>query len=193
TYASKCQQGLQVCVCTVLSVKSVQEIKMPPTHLDQRRTAHQFFRIKNFLRVIGAIDGTHIAIKARRVDEALYFNWKRFPGPMQASIARCLHSFLLSTAPRFYTTSTKVKASVSTSNKSPPTALVAHDPSRLTSTPLLCGMLLVCVSCSLNRHHFGLITLSLATVMRRRSAGHRNCDGVQMADTGDKRGPSLAL
>ncbi len=46
-----------MCVCTVLSDKSVQEIKMPPTHLDQRRTAHQFFRIKNFLRVIGAIDG----------------------------------------------------------------------------------------------------------------------------------------
>ncbi|XP_063864321.1 putative nuclease HARBI1 isoform X2 [Scylla paramamosain] len=66
------------CVCTVLRDKSVQEIKMPPTHLDQRRTAHQFFRIKNFLRVIGAIDGTHIAIKASSVDEALYFNWKRY-------------------------------------------------------------------------------------------------------------------
>ncbi|XP_063854914.1 uncharacterized protein LOC135097079 isoform X2 [Scylla paramamosain] len=78
TYASKCQQGLQVCVCTVLSVKSVQEIKMPPTHLDQRRTAHQFFRIKNFLRVIGTIDGSHIAMKGQSVDEALYFNWKRY-------------------------------------------------------------------------------------------------------------------
>ncbi|XP_063854638.1 putative nuclease HARBI1 isoform X1 [Scylla paramamosain] len=78
TYASKCQQGLQVCVCTVLSDKSVQEIKMPPTHLDQRRTAHQFFRIKNFLRVIGAIDGSHIAMKGQSVDEALYLNWKRY-------------------------------------------------------------------------------------------------------------------
>ncbi|XP_063855194.1 putative nuclease HARBI1 [Scylla paramamosain] len=66
------------CVCIVLSDKSVQEIKMPSTHLDQRRTAQQFFRIKNFLRVIGTIDGTHIAIKARRVDEALYFNWKSY-------------------------------------------------------------------------------------------------------------------
>ncbi len=44
-------------MCIVLSDKSVQEIKMPPTHLDQRRTAQQFFRIENFLRVIGTIDG----------------------------------------------------------------------------------------------------------------------------------------
>ncbi|XP_063857259.1 putative nuclease HARBI1 [Scylla paramamosain] len=71
-------RGLQVCVCTVLSDKSVQEIKMPPTHLDQRRTAHQFFRIKNFLTVIGAIDGSHIAMKEQSVDEALYLNWKRY-------------------------------------------------------------------------------------------------------------------
>ncbi|XP_063853071.1 putative nuclease HARBI1 [Scylla paramamosain] len=66
------------CVCTELSDKSVQEIKMPPTHLDQRRTAQQFFRIKNLPRVTGAIDGTHIAIKAPGVDEALYFNQKRY-------------------------------------------------------------------------------------------------------------------
>ncbi|XP_063885542.1 putative nuclease HARBI1 [Scylla paramamosain] len=61
-------------VCTVLNDKSVQEIKMPPTLLDQRRTAQQFFMIKNSPRVIGAIDGTQIAIKAPGVDEALYFN-----------------------------------------------------------------------------------------------------------------------
>ncbi|XP_063854467.1 uncharacterized protein LOC135096683 [Scylla paramamosain] len=45
-------------VCTMLSDKLVQEIKMLPTHLDQRRTAQQFFRIKNFPRVIGTIDAS---------------------------------------------------------------------------------------------------------------------------------------
>ncbi|XP_050709509.1 putative nuclease HARBI1 [Eriocheir sinensis] len=65
-------------ICTVLSDKSVQEIKMPPTNIERRRIARKFLRIQNFPRVIGAIDGTHVAIKAPSVDEALYFNRKRY-------------------------------------------------------------------------------------------------------------------
>ncbi|XP_050707668.1 putative nuclease HARBI1 [Eriocheir sinensis] len=51
---------------------------MPPTNIERRRIARKFLRIQNFPRVIGAIDGTHVAIKAPSVDEALYFNRKRY-------------------------------------------------------------------------------------------------------------------
>uniref|UniRef100_A0A0P4WBW8 Putative nuclease HARBI1 n=1 Tax=Scylla olivacea TaxID=85551 RepID=A0A0P4WBW8_SCYOL len=65
-------------VFTILSDKSVHEIRMPPTHWDRRRSAYQFYILRNYPRVIGAIDTTHIAIKTPDVDEALYFNHKRY-------------------------------------------------------------------------------------------------------------------
>ncbi|KAK3861118.1 hypothetical protein Pcinc_032881 [Petrolisthes cinctipes] len=51
---------------------------MPSTPQQLQTSAQAFSRVSNFPRVIGAIDGTHVAIKAPSIDEAIYINRKRF-------------------------------------------------------------------------------------------------------------------
>ncbi|KAG0722400.1 putative nuclease HARBI1 [Chionoecetes opilio] len=65
-------------VTNALSNKAVEQIKMPSTAHDLRVCAENFRRIRNFPRVVGAIDCTHVAIKGPSVDEALYMNSKRY-------------------------------------------------------------------------------------------------------------------
>ncbi|XP_047468574.1 putative nuclease HARBI1 [Penaeus chinensis] len=65
-------------VTRVLTEKARIEIKFPSSANDLRKTVQDFSRIANFPRVIGAIDGTHIPIKAPYVDEHIYVNRKRF-------------------------------------------------------------------------------------------------------------------
>ena len=44
-------------VMAVLANKARQEIKMPSSELERRTAAAEFYRVRNFPRVIGAIDG----------------------------------------------------------------------------------------------------------------------------------------
>lgn len=65
-------------VTNALFNRARREIKMPRT-LDEITSAKQkFHRIRNFPNVIGAVDCTHIAIKAPAVDENVYVNRKRY-------------------------------------------------------------------------------------------------------------------
>ncbi|XP_050707633.1 putative nuclease HARBI1 [Eriocheir sinensis] len=65
-------------VTQVLCVKASQEIKMPTTAIDINRAMQDFRRTGNFPRVIGAIDGAHIRIKAPEENEEIYVNRKQF-------------------------------------------------------------------------------------------------------------------
>lgn len=65
-------------VTNVLCDKATREIKMPMTAEDINNTVREFHRLGNFPRVIGAIDGTHIPIKAPTVNEGIYVNRKGF-------------------------------------------------------------------------------------------------------------------
>jgi len=65
-------------VTRVLTEKAKTEIKFPSSANDLMKTARDFSRLANFSRVIGAIDVTHIPIKAPYVDEHIYVNRKRF-------------------------------------------------------------------------------------------------------------------
>ncbi|XP_063600699.1 putative nuclease HARBI1 [Penaeus indicus] len=65
-------------VTRVLTEKARIEIKFPSSANDLMKTVQDFSRFANLPRVIGAIDGTHIPIKAPYVDEHIYVNRKRF-------------------------------------------------------------------------------------------------------------------
>ena len=61
--------------------KGVREIKMPSGIEERTTTTEKFARKANFYKVIGAIDCTHIPIKAPCVNEHLYVNRKKLPFP----------------------------------------------------------------------------------------------------------------
>lgn len=65
-------------VIDVLFNKARVDIKMPRNRNEINRTAGKFHRISGFPRVIGAIDGTHIPIKAPYVNEHIYVNRKGY-------------------------------------------------------------------------------------------------------------------
>ena len=65
-------------ITEILAEKSKNEIKMPTTGSEINRTIQNFGQINGFPRVIGALDGTHIAIKAPADDEPIYVNRKNF-------------------------------------------------------------------------------------------------------------------
>lgn len=65
-------------VTNVLHNKAVAEVKMPTNIFDINRTVQAFHRISAFPRVIGAIDGTHIPIKAPTENEHIFVNRKGF-------------------------------------------------------------------------------------------------------------------
>lgn len=65
-------------VTHILCEKASREIKMPTSAVDSNRTVQDFRRIANFPRVIGAIDGTHIRIKAPHENEEVFVNRKQF-------------------------------------------------------------------------------------------------------------------
>ncbi|KAG0710936.1 putative nuclease HARBI1 [Chionoecetes opilio] len=65
-------------VTNALSNKAVEEIRMPSTAQDLSVSAQTFRRMRNFPRVIGALDCTHFAIKGPSVDENIYVNRKRY-------------------------------------------------------------------------------------------------------------------
>ncbi len=64
-------------VTDVLHEKAKREIKMP-THEEINQTVQNFFAISGFPKVIGAIDGTHIPIKAPSEEEHLFINRKGY-------------------------------------------------------------------------------------------------------------------
>ncbi|XP_050687164.1 putative nuclease HARBI1 [Eriocheir sinensis] len=65
-------------VTNILYEKAKMEIKMPTNIYDVNRTAAAFSFIGGFPRVIGAIDCTHIPIKAPIENEHIYVNRKSF-------------------------------------------------------------------------------------------------------------------
>lgn len=65
-------------VISALYEKARTEIKMPTSVVDINRTCAAFSRVSGFPRVIGAIDGTHIPIKAPIENEHIYVNRKGF-------------------------------------------------------------------------------------------------------------------
>ena len=65
-------------VTDILSEKARTDIKMPTDMIDIHNTMRQFHSLSGFPRVIGAIDGSHIPIKAPSRDEEIYINRKRF-------------------------------------------------------------------------------------------------------------------
>lgn len=58
--------------------KAISEIKMPTEPLEINRKIQDFAKIAQFPRVMGAIDGTHIPIKAPYDAEHVYINRKNF-------------------------------------------------------------------------------------------------------------------
>lgn len=65
-------------VTEILSEKAKTEIIMPSGGFEVNQTIQDFARISGFPRVIGAIDGTHIPIKAPSAEEPIYVNRKNF-------------------------------------------------------------------------------------------------------------------
>ncbi|XP_042210294.1 putative nuclease HARBI1 [Homarus americanus] len=65
-------------VTQILTERARFEIKMPTGNVQIARTVQGFARIRNLPRVIGAIDGTHIPIKAPIENEGTYVNRKRY-------------------------------------------------------------------------------------------------------------------
>ncbi|XP_064103412.1 putative nuclease HARBI1 [Macrobrachium nipponense] len=65
-------------VTDILYNKARTEIKMPQNPQEIHQTAQAFHRISGFPRVIGAIDGTHIPIKAPSDNEYIYVNRKGY-------------------------------------------------------------------------------------------------------------------
>jgi hypothetical protein len=57
-----------------------------------QETVDKFFQHKGFPGVLGAIDGSHIPIKTRKVDGEQYYNRKKFPSIiLQAVCDQNLH------------------------------------------------------------------------------------------------------
>jgi hypothetical protein len=50
-----------------------------PSGMKVQETVDKFFQHKGFPGVLGAIDGSHIPIKTRKVDGEQYYNRKKFP------------------------------------------------------------------------------------------------------------------
>lgn len=65
-------------VANVLYNMARTEIKMPTNLYELNRTVQAFHQISGFPRVIGAIDGTHIPIKAPSDNEHIYVNRKGY-------------------------------------------------------------------------------------------------------------------
>jgi hypothetical protein len=65
-------------VSNILAEIARNEIKMPADILQLQQTMRGFHAIAGFPRVIGAIDGSHIPIKAPTEDEEIYVNRKKF-------------------------------------------------------------------------------------------------------------------
>ncbi|XP_018007920.1 putative nuclease HARBI1 [Hyalella azteca] len=65
-------------VSNILAERARNEIKMPADILQLQQTMRDFHAIAGFPRVIGAIDGSHIPIKAPTEDEEIYVNRKKF-------------------------------------------------------------------------------------------------------------------
>ncbi|XP_042889388.1 putative nuclease HARBI1 [Penaeus japonicus] len=65
-------------VTWILCEKARREIKMPSTAAERLKTVEDFAKVSNFPRVMGAIDCTHVSIKAPVIDEHLYVNRKRY-------------------------------------------------------------------------------------------------------------------
>lgn len=59
-------------VTNILHDKAVREVKMPINIIDINRTVEGLHRMNGVSRVIGAIDGAHIPIKAPTVNEHIY-------------------------------------------------------------------------------------------------------------------------
>ena len=55
-----------------------QYIKMPTDRAELRNVMHGFHDIANFPNVVGAIDGTHIRLRAPSADENFYVNRKNY-------------------------------------------------------------------------------------------------------------------
>lgn len=54
-------------------------IKFPETEAESRQTIQEFENISRFPQVVGALDGSHIPIKAPKDDANEYVNQKKFP------------------------------------------------------------------------------------------------------------------
>lgn len=65
-------------VTDALFSRARREIKMPRSAADIAATKHKFYQLSNFPNVIGAIDCTHIAIKAPQINEDVYVNRKQY-------------------------------------------------------------------------------------------------------------------
>ena len=79
--AGLCQASISniiTAVTEILAEKAKNEIRMPQGLAAINDTIQNFATIKNFPRVIGVIDGTHIPIKAPSVNEHIYVNRKHF-------------------------------------------------------------------------------------------------------------------
>ncbi|KAK3890368.1 hypothetical protein Pcinc_005677 [Petrolisthes cinctipes] len=59
-------------ITNIMSTKAAEEINMPSTPQQLSTSAQAFSSVTNFPPVIEAIDGTHVAIKAPSIDEAMY-------------------------------------------------------------------------------------------------------------------------
>ncbi|KAK3891490.1 hypothetical protein Pcinc_004620 [Petrolisthes cinctipes] len=59
-------------ITNIMSTKAAEEINMPSTPQQLSTSAQAFSRVTNFPPVIEAIDGTHVAIKAPSIDEAIF-------------------------------------------------------------------------------------------------------------------------
>ncbi|XP_018026978.1 putative nuclease HARBI1 isoform X2 [Hyalella azteca] len=65
-------------VTNALAEKSLNEVKMPAGVIERQQTMRDFHALGGFPRVIGAIDGSRIPIKAPVDDEAIFVNRKKF-------------------------------------------------------------------------------------------------------------------
>lgn len=65
-------------VTEILFLKAIRDIRMPVTDRERNAVKHGFYVLANFPHIIGAIDCTHIAIKAPHEDEAVYINRKNY-------------------------------------------------------------------------------------------------------------------
>ena len=65
-------------VTNILSEKAVNEIKMPAGAIQLQQGMRDFHTLAGFPSVIGAIDCSHIPIKAPTDDEAIFVNRKKF-------------------------------------------------------------------------------------------------------------------
>ena len=63
-------------ITDIMAEKSKNEFKMPTTGSEIIRAIQKFGHMKGFPRVIGALDGTHIPIKAPADDDPIYVNRK---------------------------------------------------------------------------------------------------------------------